>query len=85
MTEGPSIMTPDSEALLPCPFCGAQPGVQMNQTAGYRVISILCQCGVKGPDFVKPSSDDSNLAEAITAWNTRAQITRLATPHDRSE
>lgn len=67
-------MSDITERLRACPFCSEQPGVQMNQTAGYRVISIRCQCGVKGPDFVTPSPDDSNLAAAITAWNARAAL-----------
>lgn len=64
-------MTDKPEAVA-CPMCGAQPSVQINQTAGYRVAYVRCQCGVRGPEYVRPSPDDGCIADAIAAWNTRA-------------
>lgn len=62
----------DKPEAVACPMCGAQPSVQINQTAGYRVAYVRCQCGVRGPEYVRPSPDDGCIADAIAAWNTRA-------------
>lgn len=66
----------DSEALKPCPFCGcAFPAVGYDgdaKTLGRKeCITARCrQCGGETRKF-------SSQAEAITAWNTRADDDRI--------
>jgi hypothetical protein len=59
------------ERLLPCPFCGEQP--ELND---HGKIGTWIQCENKSCD-VEPFAHCDTKAETISAWNTRAPITRL--------
>lgn len=68
--------------LLPCPFCGGEAatyrGVDEDQERCGFVCCKRCTASTYGYTlhWHDPSSDmDKSIAEAITAWNTRAKPT----------
>jgi Lar family restriction alleviation protein len=64
----------NSEALLPCPFCGAgNPSLQVNSHAGMSWVACS-QCGIEAPSETGVSADD-----AVNYWNRRAPLAALPT------
>ena len=64
--------------LLPCPFCGgADVGLSDNEDKEWYANTwwVQCDCGARGPnqfDDRPPRTDDECKADAIAAWNQRA-------------
>lgn len=63
-------MTPESQALKPCPFCG---GTFVAQGASRDYISVWCNCGARGPEVKFPENCDPipPILECYAAWNRR--------------
>ncbi len=51
--------------LAPCPFCGVPPCPALSYWKKQWAVRCI-KCGIYGPDWLTK-------AEAITAWNTRAE------------
>jgi hypothetical protein len=49
--------------LLPCPFCGGTPGIEVGDTV---CAWVACDCGAEGP-----GADDADEAERL--WNDRVR------------
>lgn len=60
-------MTPDREALAPCPFCGS-PDVASSETADERVFIFCGRCGASGPEGVGAYVEWRRLSEI--AWSS---------------
>ena len=68
-------MTSATELLLCCPFCGGE--AHTTETARYgRRYGVACLCGASMRFF-------DTEAEAIAAWNTRAERTCKREKHGR--
>ena len=66
-------MTPEREALEPCPFCGSKM-VAQGATA-QKTISVWCmKCGTRGPDVPFPDFCEpvAQIELCHQRWNTRA-------------
>lgn len=56
------------DKLKPCPFCGGEAETELCGKGIYSYWSVWCNCGVLLQDY-------KTEAEAIEAWNTRAERT----------
>lgn len=61
--------------LLPCPFCGGEAEFYSYSAGGYGVKCHECRCDVFDCRYSE--------AEAIEAWNTRAERTCRDIGHER--
>ena len=62
-------MTTMTDALLPCPFCGGDAKTDQWNDYG-KIIAQICCGNTRCP--IGPITDELPLAEAVAAWNTRA-------------
>ncbi len=65
-TETPSL---NGETLLPCPFCGVNPGKYVLQDIGYAGVSYCGNCLARGPEISKRYPDWESMT--VSAWNNR--------------
>lgn len=67
--------------ILPCPFCGAVPDYEnptsFTQDANPKWASVICGCGVIGPDIRAGYASDFKAwrDRAIEEWNKRSSMT----------
>lgn len=78
----------DAPELKPCPFCGA--GVALQEWRGddqTEYVGIRCECSAEVSRSLHWYGDDiaARGAEAIAAWNTRADLTTAAETAAREE
>ena len=60
----------DAPELKPCPFCGGDADLMTPEDDNMRLATAMCMgCYITGPE-------KETEAEAITAWNTRADLTK---------
>lgn len=66
--------------LLPCPFCGEEPGwiVRFDESLHHRLWSLRCACGVEAPEY---AAEDL----VVKHWNTRATPPPGSEPQTPSE
>jgi len=72
------------QSLLPCPFCNGQTvnGFEGDEDGGYGYVECVNQ-GCGDGHFAGVHADTE--AEAITAWNTRAALTRAPAPAEQCQ
>jgi hypothetical protein len=58
-----------SEALLPCPFCGQPPRMQINRAGAMHLFCANFDC-IVSPEIESLTTGDDK--ETAAAWNTRA-------------
>ena len=58
-----------SDALLPCPFCGATPRVVADN--GYGDCQVFCSCALE--PCASDTASEAGLHTAIVCWNRRVR------------
>lgn len=61
---------------LPCPFCGANAGVEVSEGSTFRWVVAVCnKCGAQSPEArvntMAPANKEEDETAAIAEWNTR--------------
>ncbi len=77
--------TPSTDALKPCPFCGANPGIEFSHEAGrWDIYEFECECGISA---YGPCGYEGEAAKQAIArkWNTRTPNARLANSEEMVE
>ena len=74
LTRLESLLTPNADGLLPCPWCSNSDETKMGVNRwGVSSNEVVCECGARGP--VTRGSDSRETA--IAAWNSRPFIRAL--------